>query len=935
MLNSVNATYRLQFNPDFGFDDARKLADYFHLLGISHVYASPVFRARKQSAHGYDIVDTTVLNPDLGSAESFDAMIGLLRDRGIGWIQDVVPNHMAYDRDNAMLMDVMENGPASRFFHFFDLFWNHPDESMNGRVLAPFLGRSYGEALENGEIRLAYDSDGFRVEYYGHRYPISIDTYPSILEHSIDSLKRRMESEYPDYVKYLGLLYVVKNLPAAGEPEHRLDQIAFVKKMLRELYTSNPVIKEHVDGAIRTFNGKKGSPETFAPLDALLARQNFRLSYWRVANQELNYKRFFNINELISIRVQDEAVFNATHVLIAGWIRNGRIDGLRIDHIDGLYDPVEYLQRLRSLSRDMYLVVEKILEYEERLPEDWPVQGTTGYDFLNHLNGLFCKKKKQKDFTRLYADFIGREIHFAELLYEKKKQIIGRQLTGDLDNLAYLLKRIANKYRHGRDITMNGLRNGMVEILACFPVYRTYIRSWEVNAEDRRIITETVQKAKSHAPAFESEIWLIEKFLLLDFFEELTADERRNCIDFVMKFQRLTGPLMAKGFEDTCLYIYNRLISLNEVGGDPASFGTSLHQFHNYCAGRIVANSPGMNATSTHDTKRSEDVRARINVLSEIPREWKMQLRRWETVNKKFKRIVGGAAAPDRNEEYMIYQTVIGVYPFDDATPEDLVPRLELYVEKMLREAKVHSFWSEPNTDYEDAVKAFVRDILAAGENNFFLKELIPFQKRIAHYGMLNSLSQTLVKLTAPGVPDFYQGTELWDLSLVDPDNRRPVDYGLRKKYLAEITDRGNSSGVFDYISELRSGATDGRIKMYLTYKALSARREHAAVFKRGGYAPLRVTGRHRDHVIAYVREHGDTAAAVLAPRWLTGLVGEAEFPLGRNVWNDTAVYLPAPAGRVWGNSLTGETIPRGGRVFVADILTHFPTALLISREVI
>lgn len=929
----MQATYRIQFNPLFGFDDAYKIADYLQKLGISHIYASPIFHARKESAHGYDIVDQTKINPELGSGDKFENLIGKLQTMGIGWIQDVVPNHMAFDAENAMLMDVLENGRSSQYFHFFDLVWNHPDESMRGRILAPFLGSPYGEALENGEIFLAYDVDGFSVNYYQHRYPLRIDSYPLILDHKIDQLKARMGEEYPDYVKYLGLLYVVKNLPAASDPEHRINQINFVKKMIWELYSTNPVIKKYIDETLQELNGKKGKPETFTRLDEVLAQQNFRLSFWRVANQELNYKRFFNINELISIRVQDEDVFRKSHSLIIDWINKNMIDGLRIDHIDGLYDPGEYLQRLRSLSDDMYIVVEKIMEYDEHLPENWPVHGTTGYDFLNHVNGLFCRKKRQKEFTKIYNDFIGNEINFSQFVYDKKKLIIERQLTGDLDNLAYLLKRIANKYRHGRDITLNGLRNGMVEILAYFPVYRTYINSWEVDDEDRRIIQETVRKAKAGTSAYETEIKLIEKFLLLDFFEELTEEERRNCIDFVMKFQRLTGPLMAKGFEDTCLYIFNRLISLNEVGGDPASFGTSLHQFHDFCYKRSSASPQAMNASSTHDTKRGEDVRARINVLSEIPREWKRHLKRWETVNKKFKKIVNDVATPDRNEEYMLYQTLIGMYPFGRDEYDGVIPRLEQYVEKMLREAKVHSRWSEPNTAYENAVKTFVREIVTPSEHNLFIDEFLPFQQKISHYGTLNSLSHVLIKMTAPGIPDFYQGTELWDLSLVDPDNRRPVDFDLRKKYLEEIVTRSNRTDVFDYISDLRENAVDGRIKMFLIYKTLAARKENSGVFREGEYTQIRVTGKHRNHIIAFAREYENTTTISIAPRWLTSLVDERTFPLGREIWGDTAVYLRAPGNRVWGNALTGETISKGGRIAVGDILTNFPVALLISKD--
>jgi (1->4)-alpha-D-glucan 1-alpha-D-glucosylmutase len=932
MLKPVRSTYRLQFNPSFGFIDATKTVRYLRKFGLSHIYASPVFKARLESGHGYDVVDPTCLNPELGTEDEFERLQESIGESGIGWIQDVVPNHMAFDSDNRMLMDVLENGRASRYFSFFDLDWNHPDESMRERVLVPFLGKLYGETLEKGEIQLVYGPEGFGVRYYRQRYPLRIESYGTILDHKQDALREKLGEESPDFVKYLGLLYVIRNLPGEDSIEDRYAQGNFVKKLLWELYSQNDGIREHLDAVVDAYNGEPGKPESFTDLDTLLAQQHFRLSFWRVANQEINYKRFFNINELISIRVQDERVFRETHSLVIDLITRGKIDGLRIDHIDGLYDPGLYLDRLRDLSDDLYIVVEKILEHDEHLPETWPIQGTTGYDFMNHVNGLFCLKKKQKEFTRLYTDFTHMTTPFNQLVYEKKKLVIERQLTGDLDNLAHLLKRIVNRHRHGRDITLNGLRNGMVEILAYFPVYRTYIHGSAITDDDRRLIEETIRKAKAGRPAFEAEIKLIAQFLLFEFFEEMTEEERRECTDFVMKFQRLTGPLMAKGFEDTSLYIYNRLLSLNEVGGDPVSFGTSLHQFHDFCLQRLETYPRAMNATATHDTKRGEDVRARINVLSEIPKEWKLHLRRWETVNKKFKQTVNGASVPDGNEEYTLYQTLIGMYPFQKTERKRVIPRLEGYIEKMLREAKIHSFWSEPNIEYENAVKAFVRDILNPSKTNLFLGEFLPFQEKIAQYGILNSLSQALIKMTAPGIPDLYQGTELWDLSLVDPDNRREIDYKLREKHIDEIRKKGDSPQVFEYIDELVAGRNDGRIKMFLLYKALQARKENENLFLNGDYEQIRITGRYRNNVIAFARDDDEATAVILAPRWFTSLVDEHTFPVGKRVWADTTVYLPGGTRRTWGNAITGETIDAGGRTPIAEILTSYSVALLISR---
>jgi (1->4)-alpha-D-glucan 1-alpha-D-glucosylmutase len=933
MLRQVCSTYRIQLTPAFGFSELEKIVGYLSKLSVSHIYASPIFVARPGSTHGYDVVAPTAINPELGTRKNYGRLIKKLQDADIGWIQDIVPNHMAFDGANTMLMDIMENGSISRYFNYFDIVWHHPDESMHEKLLAPFLGKPYGEALEAGEISLSYGPDGFSITYFSLSLPVKIESYSDILSHRLYELKKNLGEEHPEFITYLGILYVLRSIPRdEADREDRYVQVHYVKKMLHELYRTSEKVRVFIEKTIHEFNGTTGDPASFQLLDTLLYNQNFRLSYWRVANQEINYKRFFNINGLISIRVQEPHVFWDMHALIAELVRTGKIDGVRIDHIDGLYDPELYLKHLRELSPTMYIIAEKILESGESIPAQWPVQGTTGYDFLNYVNGVFCRKNNQREMTKLYEDFTGQRESFSNLVYQKKRLIIERQLTGDLDNLAHLLKRIAQKYRHGRDITLHGLRNSMVEILAYFPVYRTYIRTAVISESDRRIISESVKKALSTKPDYGVEIVFIEKLLLFDFYEELTTKEREECVDFVMKFQRLTGPLMAKGFEDTVLYLYNRLISLNDVGSDPVSFGVSLHQFHAFNLQRMERSPESMNATATHDMKRGEDVRTRITVLSEMPREWKTAVRRWQTINKKYKQIAGELPAPDPNEEYFIYQTLVGLFPFEYMEPENFIRRIEQYMTKVLREAKVHSFWSDPNEVYEQTVHYFIREILTPGKLNLFLKDFIPFQKKIAHYGAIHSLGQAILKIASPGVPDMYQGAELWDLSVVDPDNRRPVDFTLRLQYLLEMESVAPDE-LKEYIKSLLKTKSDGRIKLYVISKALQTRTAYKDVFRYGTYIPLRVTGSNRNHIIAFARVYESHGCIVVVPRWISLLCNGTEFPIGESVWKDTAVEVPRGMGGEWSDIFTDKRLlsHRTGKLPIAQVLSHFPVSLLKS----
>ncbi|HTM06816.1 MAG TPA: malto-oligosyltrehalose synthase [Verrucomicrobiae bacterium] len=928
------ATYRLQFHKGFTFTQARDVLGYLDDLGVSDVYASPIFQARAGSTHGYDAVDPNRLNPELGTTEDFEALLAEVHRRGMGWLQDIVPNHMAFDGENPMLMDVLENGPASRYAEFFDIDWSYPHESMKGRVLAPFLGSFYGEALEKGEIKLAYGERGLDVTYYNLRLPLNIDSYGAVFQHGLGALRRKLGSDHPDLIKLLGVLYLLKNLPANEEATDRSTEINFVKRMLWELYTTNGDIRVFIDGNVARLNGEPGKPETFDALDQLLASQFFRLSFWKVATEEINYRRFFNINELICVRQEDENVFRATHKLILDLVHAGKFTGLRVDHIDGLYDPAKYLQRLRAEAGDVYLSVEKILALDEPLPEGWPIQGTTGYQFLNYVNGLFCDKKNERVFSDIYRRFAGFQTPYRDLVSEKKRLIIGKHMAGDVDALARLIKTISSRDRYARDITLYGLKRGLVEVLTFFPIYRTYINAEDYSDEDRYRLQEALSRAKDANPGLLLELSFIQRFLFLEA-QQLGAEERKGWIHFIMRFQQLTGPLMAKGFEDTVLYIFNRLVSLNEVGGDPGRFGIAPETFHRYNTMRARLWPHAQSATATHDTKRGEDMRARINVLSEMPKEWERAVGRWRRANSK-RTHLKGKEVPDPNDEYFLYQTLVGSFPADGAAG-DYRDRLKAYMTKAVREAKVHTEWLKPDEAYEKAFAEFADEFLTAEPPTKFLNEFLPFTDKIAFYGMLNSLAQVLLKIAAPGVPDFYQGTELWDLSFVDPDNRRAVDFAHRASVLRDFKRREKENSA-SFVHELLDNWRDGRIKLYTVYKALNFRRAQSALFRSGDYSALEAKGKVKDNVCAFIRRHEASWAVAVAPRLMARLTAAGTPPLGEDVWGQNTIDLPAEAPDRWTNIFTGEEMRNGTTnganvLRLADIFKTFPIALLASRE--
>ena len=918
-MHIPTSTYRIQFHSEFNFNKAQEIITYLADLGVGDLYASPIFKASKGSTHGYDVVDPTILNPELGTESDFNDLITQIQQHHLGWLQDIVPNHMAYDSQNLWLMDVLENGKYSDFFDFFDIHWNQTYEEMDGRVLAPMLGDFYANALERGEIQLDYQNKNLLIDYFGLKLPLRIESYIAFITHNLGKLAREIGRQHPDFIKFLGILYLLKNIPEETKGRERLDQINFVKSLLWETYTENSNVKKFIQNNLKEFNGEAGNTESFDLLDKLLNQQFYRLSFWKVGAEEINYRRFFTVNELISVKVEELKVFKKTHELISKLVAENKFKGVRIDHIDGLYNPAQYLTRLREILGEAYITVEKILELEEDLPPNWQIQGTSGYEFLNYVNGIFCYSKNEREFSKIYSSFTGLNYNYKKLVYEKKGLILEKNLAGDLENLVQILKKIASHTREGSDFTVYGLRKALFEVLVLFPIYRTYVDENGISDTDEKYVTQAIKAAKKKVPSLINELDFIQKILLLEYEDFRSKIQREEWLHFVMRSQQLTGPLMAKGVEDTLLYVYNRLLSLNEVGGNPSHFGIELELFHKFNRDKVENWQHGMNTTATHDTKRGEDVRARLNVLSEIPQEWSQQVNQWREINQAYKQ----EGMPDANDEYLLYQTLLGTYPFEENELADFPDRIKDYILKAVREAKVYTAWLRPDEAYEQAFLSFIDRLLE--DKTDFLQQFKPFQQKIAEYGIYNSLSQVLIKNTAPGVPDLYQGAELWELSLVDPDNRRPVDYQKRREFLEDIKTR-SSQDILELIKELITTKENGKIKLFLTHQLLNARKKYSELFLNGDYQEIEVIGEHQDSIIAFSRNYRDKTVVAIAPRFLTKIIKPGQLPLGMEVWSDTSLKL---ANNNWHNLIDGQTI--AGDTAVGKILQNFPVALLVE----
>jgi malto-oligosyltrehalose synthase len=939
------ATYRLQLNAGFTFREATAVVPYLAALGISHVYCSPYFRARSGSTHGYDVVDHNAFNPEIGDRDDFERFVAALRAHGMGHIVDIVPNHVGIlGADNEWWMDVLENGEASAYAGFFDIDWAPSNPDRAHKVLVPVLADPYGTVLERGELELRFEpaAGSFAVFYQSHRLPLDPRTYPRILDR-VPALVSSTELE--------NIRRALAALPdrRAATPEQmaaRGRAKELQKQRLAALARSNAAVATALAAAVRSFTGTAAEPASFDALHELLELQAYHLAYWRVAADDINYRRFFDVNDLAALRVDNEAVFEVTHRLVLQLIAAGKIDGLRVDHVDGLYDPAGYVRRLQqaiasvtgnAAPRALYLVVEKITASFEHLPPGWLVHGETGYHFANVVNRMLIDAATRTRMDRVYRGATGETHQWRDVAYECQQLVLRRSLASELNVATNQLARIARSDRSTRDFTFNTLRHALAEVIACFPVYRTYVAD-TVADSDRRYIEWAIGAARRRHAATEASVFDFVRAVLLLELPAPTEERLQAMRAFVMKFQQITAPITAKGIEDTALYRFNRLISLNEVGGEPNNYGSGVRAFHADAEYRARHWPHEMLATSTHDTKRSEDVRARLNVLSEMTTPWRDAVRRWTRINRSRKREIDGAEAPSRNDEYYFYQTLLGSWPLrepDAAGAAAYRERIAAYMIKAVREAKVRTSWTEVDAAYEEALLQFMGSVLEPRENNLFLADFLEFQRRVARFGLLNSLSQTLCKLTAPGVPDLYQGNELWEFALVDPDNRRPVDYQRRRAALAQL-ERG---GARLPLRELTGSLEDGRCKLLLIWKVLQLRREQPQLFSHGSYRRLRVRGTRAHHLCAFARRCAGQSLIVIAPRLYRRLLDDpALLPLGAAVWQDTLIELPREerSRRAFHNVLDGvEVSPiREGDttgIRVAQALSDFPVALLAA----
>ncbi len=907
------ATYRLQFHAGFGFGDATRLAPYLSRLGVSHVYASSYLKARPGSTHGYDITDHLALNPELGSEEDFRAMLAAFREHGLGQILDFVPNHMGVGgSDNPLWLDVLEWGPQSDHAGWFDIDWDPDRRYLKDKLLVPFLGGQYGVELKAGNLQVEFDAEAgsLAVWAYGsHKLPICPLHYGAILGHDEPALDRLSDffSDLPQWRPQMA------------------ERAAVLKGELAAAIRADPAAREALERSIAALN------RDWNALDGLIQLQSWRIADFRVAGDDINYRRFFNINDLAGLRMELPAVFRHAHARILPMLEDGTLDGLRIDHIDGLLDPRAYIDTLRaSVGKPFYLVVEKILAAHESLREDWQVEGTTGYDFTNLVLGVLVNPGAEEAFTATYHDFTGLAAPFSTIVYDCKIRIMENEMASELNALGRDAGRVARQNPVTQDFTKTVLQRAIKQIVACFPVYRTYVEfDSEEDSADRRDLAWAFKQARRHDPNIDPSVF--------DFLHDLLSGKltarpksgfnRTSVLRLAMKLQQYSGPVMAKGLEDTAFYRYNRFIALNEVGGEPERFGITAGAFHKANAQRARRWPGAMLATSTHDTKRGEDTRARLAVLADIPEEWARQVQGWSRLIRARRGEARGGevenAPPDRNDEYLLYQLLVGSWPVellenpDAAGLEAYGERIKTTLEKSMREAKLHSNWSSPDAAYEEAMQSFARAALDPGRAGF-LASFLPFAQRVARLGVQNSLIQLVLKLTVPGMPDIYQGCEMWDLSLVDPDNRRPVDYETRAEALRTLRPalQRDPQGV---LRDLLLNWSDGRIKLALTILLLELRADHPTLFAAGGYEPLAVTG-ETSQALGFLRSEGEAQVAVLV----------APYPGSRESgahWQGTAAL---PDGE-W-RDLGGRTIVGGREVPLAELFDLLPAAVLVRR---
>lgn len=878
-MNCPTSTYRIQLSPEFTFENLKEILEYLEQFGISTIYSAPFFKARKGSTHGYDITDPFTLNPAIGKLEAFKEIGRWLQENEMSWLQDIVPNHMAYDGDNNWLTNVLELGPKSPYYEYFDIDWQEE------KVMAPFLGDPLEEVLQNNEMKVKLNHSGLSLNYYDNAYPLSTSSYSEIL---------RMAGFQDWQEKFTHQQQNWKEL-----------KTSFLKEVQNDAN-----LKDSITETLQRINASA------VELKKILELQHFAPVYWKKTEEKINYRRFFTINGLICLKMEEPEVFHTYHTFIRELVEEGLINGLRIDHIDGLFDPAGYLEQLREMvGKEYYIIIEKILEWDEKLPKHWPVQGTSGYGFLAEVNQLFTDSSEEERFTKNYHGINPVKEEYEDLVYHQKLFILWERMGGEFSNLwqlAFQLELLDPEQN------TTSYKNALGAFLAAFPVYRIYPEEFPLKKKQRKIIEQAYQTALEHGQHLEAELDLLKELFLGE-----AGKDRENMFYFLQRCQQYTGPLAAKGVEDTTFYIFNRLISHNEVGDSPENFGLSVPGFHQRMEMRKMDFPLSINATATHDTKRGEDARMRINVLSELGSRWFEKVEEWkricENVDQEF--------SPDMNEKYFIFQMLIGAFPFSLEIGTEFLDRSEAYLQKALREAKVHSSWAEPDTDYETGVFDFLKCLL---REEIFLSSFLPFQKKVMAYGVLKSLGQCLIKVTAPGIPDIYQGSELWDLSYVDPDNRRPVDYKLRKKYLSEIKDL-ESEETSEYLEKVRKEYGSGKIKMYCLFKALKERRQFSEVFEKGEYIPLQVKEPFKEKVLAYARKLKDHWYVAVVPVMVTALFDEQLRPK-EQILEEVILELPRELPGKWKNPYTNKIIESSVIWTAEQLFKDFPVVLLTNK---
>ncbi len=954
------STYRLQMHEKFTFADAQAIVPYLKKLGIGDVYLSPIFEARPHSMHGYDVARHDRLNPELGGEETFKPLTAALRERDMGLLLDTVPNHMGVGNDSVWWQDVLENGRASEYSGYFDIDWEPLKPELKNKLLLPILGCQYGEALEAGQLQVKFEDGRALIAYFDHLQPIAPRTLPMVFP-------KERDAEFGVPAGFRRLLDELTDLPlhestGAGEVLKRREQLKALKPRLTEALREK-ALQPALEKAAKAINGTEGDARSFDALHELLEVQPYRLAFWRTSSEEINYRRFFDVNDLVGLRMENPEVFAKTHSLIRKLLAEKDVTGLRIDHCDGMFNPRVYLERLQQLfvaaqcaggvesdaeatpsgieksvldvtkghdwtngALPLYCVVEKILEPGENLPRVWAVQGTSGYDFVHFANQFFIQPKNKGRFSAIYSEFIGGGVNPVQVIYESKRSVMQTSLSSETRVLANLLSQLARHDRRVRDFTDNLLEAVIRETIACFPIYRTYIdERGRYSEADTKTIRTAIRTAKRRNAGIDASAFdYLERMLLLNGRGGGDAERDEAQLYFALKFQQLTGPVMAKGVEDTSFYVYFRFLSSNEVGSAMDAFGLKPEVLHKASAERQQNTPHTMLTTSTHDTKRSEDVRNRLNVLSEMPDAWAGQVKHWAEANAVHKTTLDdGTVAPDANEEYMIYQTIVGAWPWLKQDQEGFAERVKEYMAKALSEGKVNVSWVNPRPEYTEAVQTFVDRLLTPGQKGgatAFVTELERFLEPVKVHGAVNSLAQMVLKAASPGVPDFYQGTEMWELSLVDPDNRRPVDYGAREKALDALAAMAPLEAAKDVLGTL----TDGRVKLLAMQKTLAVRNALRASFDKGAYTPLEVSD--TEHAFAFMR--GTDVLAVL-PRFTYTLTdSKAELPLGGD-WAEMRVTLPADAAGTWVNAFTGEKAEfREGQLGMEQVFANFPVAV-------